>query len=32
MRVLCIGHATYDIMISMDSYPIENSKNRVKRL
>ena len=32
MKVLCIGHATYDIMIDMDNYPIENSKNRVKRL
>lgn len=32
MKVLCIGHATYDIMIDMDNYPIENSKNRVKKL
>ena len=32
MKVLCIGHATYDIMINMDNYPIENSKNRVKKL
>ena len=32
MKVLCIGHATYDIMIDMDNYPIENSKNRVNRL
>ena len=32
MKVLCIGHATYDIMINMDNYPIENSKNRVKEL
>ena len=32
MKVLCIGHATYDIMINMDNYPLENSKNRVKEL
>ena len=32
MNVLCIGHATYDIMINMENYPIENTKNRVKNL
>ena len=32
MKVLCIGHATYDIMINMGKYPIENTKNRVKNL
>ncbi len=32
MKVLCIGHATYDIMIDMDNYPKENTKNKVKRL
>lgn len=32
MKVLCIGHATYDIMINMENYPIENTKNRVKNL
>lgn len=32
MKVLCIGHATYDIMINMDNYPKENTKNKVKEL
>jgi len=32
MKVLCIGHATYDIMLNMEDYPIENSKNKVKNL
>jgi len=30
MKVLCIGHVTYDVMINMDDYPIENTKNRAK--
>lgn len=29
MRILCIGHAAYDITVPLDSYPIENTKNRV---
>ncbi len=29
MKVLCIGHATYDVVIPVSSYPIENTKNRV---
>ena len=29
MKVLCIGHATYDIVIPVSSYPVENTKNRV---
>ena len=29
MKVLCIGHATYDVYIPVSSYPIENTKNRV---
>lgn len=29
MKVLCIGHATYDVVIPVDEYPIENTKNRV---
>lgn len=29
MKVLCIGHATYDIVIPAQEYPKENSKNRV---
>ena len=30
MKVLCIGHVTYDVMINMNDYPIENTKNRAK--
>lgn len=29
MKILCIGHASYDITIPFDGYPTENSKNRV---
>lgn len=29
MKILCIGHASYDITIPFDGYPLENSKNRV---
>jgi sulfofructose kinase len=29
MKILCIGHASYDITIPFDGYPVENSKNRV---
>lgn len=29
MKILCIGHAAYDITIPVDEYPIENTKNRV---
>lgn len=32
MKVLCIGHATYDIMIDMNDYPKENTKNRIKKM
>ncbi len=28
-RILCIGHASYDITLSFDGYPAENTKNRV---
>ncbi len=28
-RILCIGHASYDIIIPFNGYPIENTKNRV---
>ena len=27
--VLCIGHATYDVVIPVSSYPKENTKNRI---
>lgn len=30
-RILCIGHASYDIIIPFDGYPIENTKNRVSK-
>lgn len=29
MKVLCIGHASYDITMPMDSYPVENTKYRI---
>ena len=32
MKVLCIGHATYDVVIPVDSYPVENTKNRVNNI
>lgn len=30
MKIMCIGHAAYDITIPMDAFPLENTKNRVK--
>lgn len=30
MKILCIGHAAYDITLPVDSYPIENKKLRLK--
>lgn len=30
MKVLCVGHSTYDITFPMDEYPTENVKYRVK--
>lgn len=30
MKVLCIGHATYDITIPVDNFPLENTKVRVQ--
>ncbi len=29
MKILCIGHAAYDITLPVTNYPIENTKNRV---
>lgn len=29
MKILCIGHAAYDITVPVENYPIENTKNRV---
>lgn len=31
MKVLCIGHAAYDITIPVDSYPVENTKKRISK-
>ena len=28
MKVLCLGHATYDVYIPVSSFPKENTKNR----
>lgn len=30
MKILCVGHAAYDITIPVEEFPIENTKNRVK--
>lgn len=30
MKILCIGHAAYDITFLVESFPIENTKNRIK--
>ncbi|MEG0025713.1 MAG: PfkB family carbohydrate kinase [Bacilli bacterium] len=32
MKILCIGHASYDITTPVDSYPVENTKSRVHDL
>lgn len=29
MKILCMGHASYDITTPVEAYPIENTKNRV---
>jgi sulfofructose kinase len=29
MKILCIGHAAYDITLPTETFPIENTKNRV---
>jgi len=29
MKVLCIGHASYDVTMPMESFPIENTKYRI---
>ena len=28
MRILCVGHVTYDITFPCDSFPVENTKTR----
>lgn len=30
MKVICVGHSTYDTTLPMDSYPIENVKCRIR--
>ena len=30
MKILCIGHAAYDITLPVDSYPVENKKVRLQ--
>ena len=30
MKILCLGHATYDVTLPLDEYPIENTKNRIQ--
>lgn len=32
MKILCIGHAAYDITIPVDGYPKENTKNRINEI
>ena len=29
MKAICIGHASYDITLPVDSYPEENIKHRI---
>lgn len=29
MKILCIGHASYDITMPYNGYPLENTKNRI---
>lgn len=31
MKILCIGHAAYDITIPLDEFVVENTKNRVEQ-
>ncbi len=31
MKVVCVGHSTYDTTLPMDSYPTENIKYRIKK-
>ena len=32
MKILCIGHAAYDITLPVESYPVENKKLRLNFL
>lgn len=31
MKFVCVGHATYDITLPVETYPIENKKQRIKK-
>ncbi len=31
MKILCVGHSSYDITIPIDSYPVENTKYRLQK-
>lgn len=31
MKIVCIGHASYDITFPVDEYPEENTKNRIQK-
>ena len=31
MKVVCVGHATYDITLPVETYPIENKKQRISQ-
>lgn len=31
MKFVCVGHATYDILLPLDKFPIENSRNYTDR-
>ena len=31
MKILCIGHAAYDITLPVDFYPIENSQEQMNK-
>ena len=31
MKALCVGHATYDITLPTNEFPVENKKMRIKK-
>ena len=31
MKALCVGHATYDITLPTNKFPVENKKMRIKK-
>lgn len=32
MKIICIGHAAYDITLPVDSFPTENTKTRIQKV